>query len=75
MTTNRETSNMEFCEGARRSSENLRGNNKAVINAGGDGKSEEAGTLRSHWEAALWTFAIAGWGVVAYLYHLHPSFP
>ena len=75
MTTNRETFKMEFCDGAQRSSENLPGNSKADLNAGGGGKSERAGTSRNHWEAALWTFAIVGWGVVAYLYRLHPSLP
>ena len=28
-----------------------------------------------HWQAALWAFAFAGWGVIAYLYHSHPYFP
>jgi hypothetical protein len=75
MTTKKEMSTIEFCEGAHRSSEDLPENSKADLNAGGDEKSGGARTWRSQWEAALWAFAIAGWGVVAYLYHAHPSFP
>ena len=75
MTTKREMHTIEFCEGAQRSSEDLPGNSKADLNDGGDGKSGRAGKWRRRWEAALWAFAIAGWGVVAYLYHSHPSFP
>jgi hypothetical protein len=25
-------------------------------------------------EALLWLSAVAGWGAIAYLYHMHPSF-
>ena len=46
-----------------------------TVQAGDDVKPERTRTWRRHWQASLWAFAFAGWGVIPYLYHSHPYFP
>ena len=75
MTTKREIFKREICEGALRSSESPLGNGKADLTAGSDPRPGEGRNCRSHWKTALWAFAIAGWGVLACLYHSHRFSP
>ena len=41
----------------------------------GDDLKEPAQMWMTLLESLLWVSAIAGWGAIAYLYHMHPSFP
>ena len=47
----------------------------ADLNMNCDGNMKPAQSGYTSLENVLWIFAIIGWVAIAYLYHMHPSFP
>jgi len=45
------------------------------LNMNCDGNMKPAKSWHTSLETVLWISAIIGWGAIAYLYHMHPSFP
>jgi hypothetical protein len=48
---------------------------KMDANTDCDDLKKPAQTWMTFLESLLWVSAIAGWSAIAYLYHMHPSFP
>jgi len=45
------------------------------LNMNCDDNTKSAKTWHTLLETLFWVSAIVGWGAVAYLHHMHPSFP
>ncbi len=48
---------------------------KKYMNANCDEFKESGQTWHSFLNALLWVCGIVGWGAIAYIYYIHPSFP
>jgi hypothetical protein len=74
MTTNEESSIGHLPNAHEDASQGLPESSATDLNMNCDENMKPAQSRHTSLETVLWIFAIIGWGAIAYLNHMHPSF-